>query len=66
VPIGSNSALRKIFLAAILIHLAEGAVAGALARKKGLSSGDWAIQTTIVGFPSLLALAAQKSEKVDF
>lgn len=58
-PIPPQSALRAIFFAAIVVHLGEGAAAWALARKKGLNPGPWALQTTIVGFPSLLALRAQ-------
>jgi hypothetical protein len=56
VPFPSRSALRGLLAGTVVIHLVEAAAAGRLARRRGLSSGGWAFQTLLVGFPSLLAL----------
>jgi len=58
IPLPPPWALRRLLLAALALHLAEGAVAGHLARRRGLAPGPWTVQTLIVGFPSLRKLRA--------
>ena len=54
----SQGWLRIIFVAALLTHAAEAASALRLARRAGLatSAGGWAVQTFVLGFPSLRLL----------
>lgn len=55
-PLPPRSTLRKILIAAIATHVGEGAVAARMARRRGLPVRGWALQTFIVGFPSLRKL----------
>jgi hypothetical protein len=48
--------LRAMLVATAVIHLAEAVVAARGARRRGLRARGWALQTFMVGFPSLLAL----------
>ncbi len=48
--------LRRLLVAAGVIHVAEAVYAGRTARRVGLPVGGWALQTLVVGFPSLGAL----------
>lgn len=50
--------LRIIFVAAVLTHAAEARYAWRLARRAGLetSARGWAVQTFLLGFPSLRLL----------
>ena len=61
VPLPSDRVLRLVLLGALLTHVAEGLAAGVMARSRGRDAAAWAIQTTIVGFPSLRLLAATPS-----
>jgi len=63
VPIPSNRVLRWILIAAGVVHLGEGVVAWRLAQAKGLNARSWAVQTTLVGFPSLVLLRRSKVAK---
>jgi hypothetical protein len=52
-----HRALRALLLGSAVLHAAEGMAAGVMARRRSLPSPWlWQLQTTIVGFPSLLAL----------
>ena len=53
-------ALRRIFRAAVAIHVAEAVYSYRAARRAGFtaSAPRWALQTLAVGFPSLIALRA--------
>lgn len=55
-PLPSTRTLRAILVGALVVHLAEGGVAWRLARRDDLDAPRWALQTAIVGFPSLLLL----------
>ncbi len=57
VPLPSDRVLRAVLLAAIVTHLGEGLAAAIMAGRRGRDVRGWAIQTTIVGFPSLRLLA---------
>ena len=57
VPLPSNRVLRWVLLGALLTHLGEGAAAAAMASRRGRDVHGWALQTTIVGFPSLRLLS---------
>ena len=57
VQIPTNRSLRTILVAALAVHLGEALAAGAMARRRGLDTRGWALQTLIVGFPSLVLLA---------
>jgi hypothetical protein len=48
--------LKAMCAATAVIHVAEAAVAARRARQRGLPPRGWAVQTFIVGFPSLLAM----------
>jgi hypothetical protein len=52
--------LRRLFLAAVAIHVGEAAYSYARASRAGFraSAPRWALQTLGVGFPSLLCLHA--------
>jgi len=56
VPLPPRWALRRLLVGALALHVAEGAVAARLARRRGLDPGPWALQTMVVGFPSLRIL----------
>ncbi|HVA09774.1 MAG TPA: DUF4499 domain-containing protein [Acidimicrobiales bacterium] len=51
-----RTVLKAMCVGTAVIHVAEAAVAARLARRRGLPARGWAVQTFIVGFPSLLAL----------
>ena len=57
-PLPADRVLRTVLLAAIITHLGEGIAAFAMAHRRGRDARAWAIQTTIVGFPSLRLLSA--------
>jgi len=48
--------LQAMLVGTAVIHAGEALVAGAVARRRGLGSRGWRLQTFVVGFPSLLAL----------
>jgi hypothetical protein len=48
--------LRGMMVGTAVIHVAEAMMAARAARRRGLPSVGWAVQTFIVGFPSLFAL----------
>jgi hypothetical protein len=52
-PLPQRSTLRKILIVAVGLHVGEGAVAARMARRRGLPVKGWALQTFVVGFPSL-------------
>ncbi|HEX3795423.1 MAG TPA: DUF4499 domain-containing protein [Acidimicrobiales bacterium] len=52
-PLPARPALRKLLGAAIAVHVGEAMVATRMARRRGLPARGWALQTFIVGFPSL-------------
>lgn len=52
----SRNTLVGLLIGTVIIHTVEAFAAGRVARRRGLSSGAWRIQTFVVGFPSLLAL----------
>jgi len=56
IPLQSDRTLRAVFALAIAIHLGEGALAWKNAKKRGVPALPWVLQTTLVGFPSLLLL----------
>jgi|SRR5580698_6107391 hypothetical protein len=56
VPLPPRSALRSLLAGTAVVHLAEALHASRLAKRRGLRRRGWALQTFIVGFPSLLAL----------
>jgi transmembrane protein TMEM254 len=56
VALPPRRALRTLFAAAVVVHVAEAAAAARGARRRGLPVAGWAGQTLLVGFPSLLAL----------
>ncbi len=56
VPLPQRGALRALLAATFAIHVTEGAVAATLASRRGLPPGKWALQTFVVGFPSLIEL----------
>ncbi len=60
---GSRSR-RVLFGVAVGLHVAEAAYAYGAARQAGFtrSAPKWALQTLAVGFPSLLALRAARSD----
>lgn len=61
--IGSRSGLRKFFYFTMVIHACEGVYALVLIRRAlrgrlgGLNALLWALQTSFLGFPSLLLLS---------
>ena len=57
VPIPSDRVLRMILIVAVLTHLGEGIAAAFMASRRGRDVRGWALQTAIVGFPSLRLLA---------
>jgi len=48
--------VRALLIFTVLAHAGEAATAARLARSRGLDWRPWALQTALVGFPSLLAL----------
>jgi hypothetical protein len=65
VPLPSRAGLRRLLVGALALHLAEGAVAARLAQRRGLDAGAWALQTAIVGFPSLRILRSLGPQALD-
>ena len=60
-PLPSTRVLRSILVAALMTHLVEGWVAWRRAKRDDLDAGRWALQTAVVGFPSLRLLTSQRS-----
>jgi hypothetical protein len=60
-PLPSTRVLRSLLLAALVTHLTEGGVAWRRAKHDDLDASRWALQTAVVGFPSLRLLVAQRS-----
>ena len=58
VPLPSDRVLRAVLVAALLTHVGEGFAAAIMAGRRGREVPRWAVQTAIVGFPSLRLLAA--------
>jgi uncharacterized protein YhhL (DUF1145 family) len=48
--------LQVMLVGTVLIHATEAVAAGRMARRRGLPTWGWRLQTLIVGFPSLRAL----------
>ncbi|MGP8058152.1 MAG: TMEM254 family protein [Acidimicrobiales bacterium] len=57
-PLLPRWALRRLLVMALAVHVAEGVGAARLARRRGLDPSAWALQTLVVGFPSLRKLRA--------
>jgi hypothetical protein len=57
-----RSGLRRLFRAAVAIHVGEALYSYGAARRAGFttSAPRWALQTLGVGFPSLIALRAAR------
>lgn len=55
-PLPAQQRLRQLLVATAGVHVAEATVAVRQARRRGLPPGRWALQTFVVGFPSLLRL----------
>jgi Domain of unknown function (DUF4499) len=55
-PLPRQRFLRRLFVLAVAIHVFEAIGAARGARRRGLPVRVWAMQTLVVGFPSLLAL----------
>jgi hypothetical protein len=51
-----QSRLRALLVGTAAIHAGEAMMASRIARRRGVASRGWALQTFVVGFPSLLAL----------
>jgi hypothetical protein len=56
VPLPPRAALQALLGATAVVHVAEAAAAARQAKARGLPVRPWALQTLVVGFPSLLAL----------
>jgi len=56
VPLPRHRLLRGLLAATVVIHAAEALAAWRVARGRGLDARGWALQTLVVGFPSLRAL----------
>ena len=56
VPIPDQAALRRLLAGTAVIHVGEALWAARVARRHDLPGGRWALQTAVVGFPSLFAL----------
>jgi hypothetical protein len=61
VALPARPKLQALLVAAGIIHLAEAAFAARGARRRGLPARGWALQTFVVGFPSLRALGRTPS-----
>jgi len=61
----SRQLLAAIFVSAYVIHLGEALYARAFARRAGLtaSANAWALQTFLLGFPSLRLLARRVARR---
>jgi hypothetical protein len=55
-PLPRQRFLRRLLVFAVAIHLVEAIGATRGAYRRGLPARVWALQTLVVGFPSLLAL----------
>lgn len=58
VPLPEQSQLRQLVVGTAVVHVGEAAFAYRRAKRLGLgdAAGRWALQTFVVGFPSLLAM----------
>jgi hypothetical protein len=56
VPLPSQRALQGLMGVTAVLHVGEALQAQRLARRHGFPARPWALQTLVVGFPSLLAL----------
>jgi hypothetical protein len=52
----SRQVLKSMLIGTAAVHVAEAMVAARGARRRGLRARGWALQTFVVGFPSLFAL----------
>jgi Domain of unknown function (DUF4499) len=52
-------AIQGLLAGTVVIHAGEAMVASRMATRRGLPARPWALQTFVVGFPSLLALRRQ-------
>ncbi|MEI7746561.1 MAG: DUF4499 domain-containing protein [Actinomycetota bacterium] len=57
----SQGLLIGLFIAALLVHLGEALFAYSRAKAAELPAFAWALQTFVVGFPSLRKLLAQEA-----
>lgn len=56
----AQTTIRNIFFAAVAVHAAEAAYAHRIAHRAGWRSANaWALQTFLLGFPSLTRLRAR-------
>ncbi len=55
-PLPPQSRLQKLLAAALLTHAGEALIGARMAKRRGLPSSGWTLQTFAVGFPSLLQL----------
>lgn len=57
-PVPSRKVVQTLLLGTAAVHVAEAVGAYRFARRRGMerSAGRWALQTFVVGFPSLLEL----------
>jgi hypothetical protein len=55
-PLPRRSALGRLLGVAVAVHVVEAMAAARGARRRTLPVRGWALQTLVVGFPSLLAL----------
>jgi hypothetical protein len=55
-PFARPPVVRALLLVTLVAHLSEGIAAARKARAAGLAWRPWALQTTLVGLPSTLAL----------
>lgn len=65
VPLPSRRTVGMILAAATAIHVGEGTYAYKAAKRRGFgeSAMCWALQTFVVGFPSLLKMAELANER---
>jgi hypothetical protein len=55
-PLPPRPALVALFAVAVALHIGEATYAARLARRFKLPAGAWAVQTLLLGFPSLRLL----------
>jgi Domain of unknown function (DUF4499) len=55
-PLPPRPQLQKLFAGAVLTHVGEALIGRRMAKRRGLPTRGWALQTFVVGFPSLLKL----------
>jgi hypothetical protein len=56
-----HGTIKGLLAGTAVIHTGEAIVAGRMAAQRGLPRRPWAIQTFVVGFPSLLAMRRQEA-----